>query len=155
MDKRRANLVFGFFVMLLSAVFFVLSFQFPEQTLAFSPRIFPRFVSVCLFLVAAVLFGQGVAAQTERPRRQNSTAGADRAFWIRLSAGILLAFGYTRLLPIMGYVVATLPFIGGIMLIFKEKSRIRVATNSIVTTALLYVLFRIVFKVPLPRFDLF
>jgi len=59
------------------------------------------------------------------------------------------------LLPITGYVVATPPFIAGIMLVFNEKRWYKIVATSIITTSLLYILFRIIFRVPLPRFSLF
>jgi len=72
-----------------------------------------------------------------------------------LFLGILIGYAYTRLLPITGYVVATPPFIVGIMLVFNEKHWLKIVSTSIITTSLLYILFRIIFKVPLPRFSLF
>jgi hypothetical protein len=74
---------------------------------------------------------------------------------IRLSLGTLIGYVYTVLLPATGYVVATPPFIVGIMLVFNEKNWLKIVATSIITTGLLYFLFRIIFKVPLPRFSMF
>jgi len=48
----RAEILFGVFLMILSVVIYTLTFQFPKQTLAFSPKIFPSFVSACLFVIS-------------------------------------------------------------------------------------------------------
>jgi len=151
----RKEIFFGLFLMALSVLFYGLTYQFPRQTLAFSPKIFPRFVSACLFVVAAVMVGQGIAAL-----RRGSPAGpprppADRAFLIRFSLGLLMGYAYTRLLTLTGYLVLTPPFIAGVMLVFKEKRWLRIVATSIITPIVLYLLFRKVFKVPLPRFNLF
>jgi uncharacterized membrane protein len=69
--------------------------------------------------------------------------------------GVLIGYAYTRLLPVTGYVVATPPFIAGIMLVFRERRWLKIVATSIITSSLLYILFRIIFKVPLPRFSLF
>ena len=155
----KTEIIIGIFLAILSAVFFVLTYWFPQQTLAFSPRIFPRFVSVCLFIISSVLVIQGIKAVRGSPRGEKLTLTIDKAlkkaFLIRLFLGILIGYAYTRLLPITGYVVATPPFIAGIMLVFNEKRWLKIVTTSIITTSLLYILFRIIFRVPLPRFNLF
>jgi putative tricarboxylic transport membrane protein len=158
-DMGKIEIIIGLILMILSAVFYVLTYQFPLQTLAFSPRIFPRFVSVCLFVISSVLVIQGIMAVRESSQEQEPkltiVQALDKAFLVRLFLGILIGYAYTRLLPITGYVVATPPFIAGIMLIFNEKRWLKIVATSIITTSLLYVLFRIIFRVPLPRFSLF
>ena len=64
-----------------------------------------------------------------------------------------LAFFYIRILTLVGYVVATPPFVAGTMLLFNEKKWFLIVTVSIVTAVLFYILFRIVFKIPLPCFS--
>ena len=155
----KTEIIIGAFLMILSVAFYVLTYQFPQQTLAFSPRIFPRFVSVCLFLISCVLLIQGITAARRSSREKTLPPITDKAlrkaFLMRLFVGILIGYAYTRLLPITGYVVATPPFIAGIMLVFNEKRWLKIVATSIITTSLLYILFRIIFRVPLPRFSLF
>jgi len=156
MGKRE--IIIGVCLMILSVVFYALTYQFPEQTLAFSPKIFPRFVSICLFIISAILVVQGI--QTVRKSSREGKPGLtgltmSKAFFIRLCLGILIGYAYTRLLPVTGYLVATPPFIAGIMLIFLEKRWLKIVATSIITTGMLYILFRIIFRVPLPRFSLF
>jgi putative tricarboxylic transport membrane protein len=155
----KKEIIIGVFLLILSAVFYVLTYQFPHQTLAFSPRIFPRFASACLFIISSVFLIQGIIAVRRSSREKRSTPSIDKAlhkaFLMRLSLGILVGYAYTRLLPITGYVVATPPFIAGIMLVFNEKRWLKIIATSIIATGLLYILFRIIFRVPLPRFSLF
>jgi putative tricarboxylic transport membrane protein len=155
----KTEIIIGVCLMILSVVFYALTYQFPEQTLAFSPKIFPRFVSACIFIISAVLVSQGIIALRRSSLEKKLTITIDKAlhkaFLIRLFLGILIGYCYTRLLPITGYVVVTPPFIAGIMLVFNEKRWLRIVATSIITTSLLYILFRIIFRVPLPRFSLF
>ena len=151
----KTEIIIGAFLMILSFAFYALTYQFPEQTLAFSPKIFPRFVGVCLFIISSVLVIQGITAVRRGSQEEKPKPAIDKAFLIRLFLGILIGYAYTRLLPITGYVVATPPFIAGIMLIFNEKRWLKIVATSIITTSLLYILFRIIFRVPLPRFSLF
>jgi hypothetical protein len=150
----RAEIIIGAFLTVLSVVFYALTYQFPSHTLAFSPKIFPRFVSVCLFVIASVLVIQGIIAVRRSSPEKKVEGTMDKAFLIRLFMGLLIGYAYTRFLHTAGYVVATPPFIAGIMLVFNEKSWLKIVATSIITTGLLYILFRIIFKVPLPRFSL-
>jgi len=54
---------------------------------------------------------------------------------------ILLAFFYTRILLLTGYVIATPPFVAGVMLLFNKKRWIWIIAVSNITTVLIYVLF--------------
>ena len=150
----RAEIIIGVFLTVLSVVFFALTYQFPAHTLAFSPKIFPRVVSCCLFVIASVLVIQGITAVRRSSPAKKAERPLDKAFLTRLSVGLLIGYAYTRILHTAGYVVATPLFIAGIMLVFNEKSWLKIVATSMITTGVLYVLFRIIFKVPLPRFSL-
>jgi len=151
----KVDIIIGACLMILSGVFYGITFQFPEQTLAFSPKIFPRFVSICLFILSAILLMQGALAVRRGSTDEAVRLTIDKAILTRLLCGTLIGYIYTQLLPIVGYVVATPPFIAGIMLVFNEKRVIRIVACAIITTGVLYICFRIIFKVPLPRFALF
>ncbi len=157
MGKTEA--IIGAFLMILSVTFYALTYQFPEQTLAFSPRIFPRFVSVCLFILAVIMGFQALRGMQKRPAQRQATAQSEKAlrrsFLLRMLCCLALGYAYTELITSLGYIVATIPFIMCIMLLFGERRLLVILAGSAVTTGLLYVLFRIVFRVPLPRFDLF
>ena len=151
----RVEIIIGSFLVIISAVFYALTYQFPQQTLAFSPKIFPRFVSACLFIISAVLVLQGITRVRKGSREAKPGLRTNKAFMVRLFAGVVMGYAYTRLLPVTGYIVATPPFIAGIMLLFHEKRWVKIVATSIITTVILYILFRMIFRVPLPRFSLF
>ena len=150
----KKEIFFGSFLMLLSVVVFALTFQFPKSTIALPPTIFPRFVSICLFLLALMLFIQGIVGLSARSASDSPVSRLDKKFLLRLFALFIVAFAYTRLLPHTGYVIATPPFVAGTMLLFQEKRWGWVAVISLSTSGILYLLFRMAFKVPLPRFNL-
>lgn len=146
MAKR--DMYFALALMALAVLFFGLTYNFPRQTLAMSPRLFPRAVCMALFFLSAALFFQAFSRRKTVPEPGEEK----KAFrgW-RFGILILMAFVYTRVLDEAGYLLATPPLIAGGMVLFNEKRWVRIAAVSMVTTALLYVLFRMVFKVPLPR----
>ena len=148
----RRDLYFAIILMTLAAVFFALTFYFPRQTLAMSPRLFPRVICGGLFFLSLVLFFQARSQEKIASPAQEGKWGIP---WKRFGILILVAFAYTQILEEAGYLLATPPLIAGVMILFNEKRWVRIATVSIATTGLLYILFRMVFKVPLPRFTLF
>ena len=150
----KKEIFFGSFLMILSIVAFALTYQFPQQTMALPPTVFPRFVSVCLFILALILLIQGAIGLKSGSASGSPARAFDKKFLGRLLSLLIVAFAYTRLLPHTGYVIATPPFVAGAMLLFNEKRWRWILIISICTSAILYFLFRMVFKVPLPRFNL-
>lgn len=65
-------------------------------------------------------------------------------------AGVL----YVLVIEIAGYLASTPLLIAFSVFTFGERRPVRIALVSIVTTAVLYYLFRMVFRVPLPRWGL-
>jgi putative tricarboxylic transport membrane protein len=148
-----SEILWGSFFALLSALFFAQSFRFPEQTIALSPAVYPRFVTVCLFLLSSLLVGQGVRKRLSGSGARPAGPRVDRTYVVRFALLAAAAFLYTRLLPSAGYLVATPLFVAAAMLLFGERKWYRVVLVSILTTAVLYGVFRMVFRVPLPRFS--
>ena len=150
----KKEIVFGLVLIILSVIMFALTYQFPRQTLALSPRVFPRFVSICTFILAAILLIQGVAGMRRQGEQHPPVFRMQRTFVIRMVSMIVLAFAYTRILPLVGYILATPPFVAGTMIVFHEKRWYWIVGVSLLTSIVLYLLFRMLFKVPLPRFNL-
>jgi putative tricarboxylic transport membrane protein len=149
-----SEIIFGAILLLLSAFLFILTFSFPDTTIALSPTVFPRFVTVCTFILSALLLSQGFR---ERRQANGSEAKAerDRPFVRRFLLLAACGFLYTRIIRVSGYLVATPLLIAASMLIFGERKWYRIVPVAGITTGLLYWLFRMIFRVPLPRFDLF
>lgn len=150
----KKEIFFGVLLMAVSITMFALTFQFPQQTIALPPTAFPRFVSTCLFLLATILLIQGILGAKHNSGHNKTAHIFDKMFLLRFVSMIVLAFAYTRILPLTGYVIATPPFVAGTMLLFNEKRWIGIGAVSLITSAVLYGLFRMIFKVPLPRFNL-
>lgn len=147
------EIIFGAVFMLMSIFFFAMTFTFPEITIALSPKVFPRFVTICLFLLSSLLLAQGIAKQRKaQPTRP--AVKLDRSYLLRFVLIAAAGFFYTRIIGYAGYIAATPPFIAAAMLVFAERKWYRIVLVSIGTTAVLYVVFRMVFRVPLPRFGL-
>lgn len=151
----RKEILVSIVFMILSIIIFILTFRFPKLTVALSPTAFPRFISISLFFLSIILLLSGIIAGRKNNQQAEVSKKYYQEFKIKLLIMILLAFIYTRILPIVGYILSTPLLIAGNMLLFKETRWIRIVTISLVITFLLYALFRMVFKIPLPRFNIF
>jgi putative tricarboxylic transport membrane protein len=150
----KTEIYFGIVLMLLSMFFFGLTFQFPKQTLAIAPSLFPRVISVGLFIASAVLTMQGVRGFLKGRAGKSAKIKFDITM-ARFLAMIGISFIYIRILEAVGYVASTPFFIAGTMAFFNEKRWKWIVIVSVATTVILYVLFRIIFRVPLPRLSFF
>jgi putative tricarboxylic transport membrane protein len=151
----KKEIILSIFFMIISMTVYLLTYQFPKQTVALSPKVFPQFVSACLFILSLVLLIQGITGIKKESEQNKVKLALNNIFLLKILAMIILAFFYLRILPLAGYIIATPLFLAGSMLLFNEKRWFLIVTFSIIATALFYILFRIVFKIPLPRFNLF
>ena len=152
----KKEIILSIIFIIISIAVFALTYQFPHQTVALAPTAFPRFISVSLILLSLVLLIQGIKGITkDNSLQKKEKLKANNTFIFKLILIIFLAFLYTRFVAKIGFLYATPPFIAGNMLLFKEKRVIWILAVSIITTILLYYLFRMVFKIPIPRFSLF
>jgi len=151
----KKEIILSIFFMIISMTIYVLTYQFPKQTVALSPKVFSQIVSVGLFILSLVLLIQGVTGVKKESEQKKVKLALNNIFLLKMLTMIILAFFYIRVLPLTGYKIATPLFLAGSMLLFNEKRWFMIVIVSIVATALLYILFRIVFKIPLPRFNLF
>ena len=152
----RRDIAIGAALAAVSALVFALTFGFPRLTVALSPTVFPRFVSVGLFVLSAILVAQGARRLAASGAGTGSAVKAgtlrpDRPFVLRFVLTVADALVYVVILEPVGYVLATPVFIAGAMLIFGERRWHRIVLVSAVAAAVMYGLFRTVFRVPLPR----
>jgi hypothetical protein len=154
-----SDIICSALLLLLSVAFFVVTFSFPKLTIALSPTVFPRFVTVSLFILSSILMIQGLrkrlTSHGEAAPSQPAVTLPKRSFVIRFLLLAACALLYALLLEPAGFILVTPPFISGAMLIFGDRKWYRIVLVSLLGTAVLYVVFRIIFRVPLPRSPLY
>ena len=152
--------IIGIFLMFLSALFFAGTWSFFDDGGYVSPRVFPRIISGCMFILATIMVGQSVleyrnpASMETTPDTRIQTKESRQTWW-RIAAAVLVAFAYTQVIEQLGYLISTALFLAVMIVLFKERRWYIVAAVSILGTTVFFTVFRIIFKVPLPRFDLF
>lgn len=105
--------------------------------------IFPRMVSVLMLIGAVITSAQTFLGQTGAA--ETGLRGYARAFTLPLMVVI-----YIRLLPVVGYLPATAALCASVMLFLRYRNWPFLILSTAAGTGLVYVLFKIILKVPLP-----
>ncbi len=147
------DIYLGLFFGALSIGLYALTFGFPNLTVALSPAVFPRFVSTCLFVLSAILTVSGLRrrAAAKREGKEETKVRLELPFVRRFILLAVVSLVYLFLLEPIGYVLATPLCIAAGILIFGERRWPRVLLVSVISTAVLYAVFKMLFRVPLPR----
>ena len=148
----KANVIIGSIFFLLALLMFAVALDFPKpQVSGLSPRVFPQFVAVCTMVFSAMLIAKNVRLLGADDTSEQEKKKLDTSFAARFSAFSAAGLLYVLVIDKIGYLIATPLLIAGAMIIFNEKRWYRVLLVSVFTTLVLYILFRMVFRVPLPR----
>jgi hypothetical protein len=159
----KKEIAIGAVLMAVSLAFFAATWSFPIEGQYVSPRVFPRFVTACMMILAAILVFKNIKqikAVERKTEHVDEAPFSQRSLRFisdkRLFFGFaLFAFVYTRVVDHLGFVISTLLLLAGTVIAFKERRWYVVVAVSLLGTSAFYYVFRMIFKVPLPRFDLF
>lgn len=146
----KIDIIYGTIMMILSIVFFIMTFSFPQESSGINPRAFPRFVIISTFILSGILIVQGFL-RIKKDRTEEKKPPLSRKTILRIAALAIGGMVYTLLVGRIGYVIATPLLIALTMVLFEERRWLRVVTVSVLTTVIMYYLFRGIFRVPLPR----
>ena len=143
-------MVTGILLMLLAAYWFYVANGMTKVEFGIGPGGYPMFVSAGLFVVGLILTLQSVIQGLPKPKGK-----IDRKTALRVVIFVVITFLYVRLLRPLGFVLLTPPYLFFACCFFKYRRKIVAGIASIVVTAILYIVFRMIFYVPLPVFRLF
>ena len=145
-----SDLVVGVLFMIVGVVWFFQANQMMKVELGIGPGDYPKFVAVGLFamgfLQAAKNFRKGLSFKDIK---------IDRAAFKRLVIFVVVTYVYVRLMEFMGFILLTPFYIFFGCWFFKYRKFVVAAIASVVTTATIYYIFRVLFFVMLPEFRLF
>ena len=123
-------------------------------SLARNPALYPRILAEIVFAMGVILLVRGIIASVkarggERPKPRTDASGRKL---VALTVGLLVA--YVGAIYLLGFVIPTLAFTLTTPMVLGTKFKTAVLV-SLPVTAVLYVVFFIFFKVPIPSGILF
>lgn len=123
-------------------------------SLSRNPALYPRILAAIVFAMGMILLVRGIIAlvKSRGGERQKPTTETSGRKHVALTVGMLVA--YVGAIYLSGFVIPTLAFTLATPMLLGTKFKTAVLV-SIPVTAVLYVVFFIFFKVPIPSGILF
>ena len=142
MPMAWRNIVAATALLAFSAWYAWLANGLPERSLPNTPgpSFFPLVVITLVAVLSAALLVKGIA-DSARPGAVSPLAP--------LAVGSF--FVYLALLPVAGFVIASVAFFAALMFLYGSRRPLHIAAASLVAPAVLFVLFRYGFQIVLPR----
>lgn len=125
------------------------TFSFPAQqgmAYGFGPAIFPRLVAAGVLLCAIISI-----VQTLRDKKEESNIKIEFKWADLKRPTLLLGMGimYVSVIESLGFIVTNLIFLLVMLLAYKNRKTVALAVSLSITAAV-YILFKVILKVPLP-----
>ena len=148
MSGGHRNLVAGLVLLAVGIGYGLATVQLPDRTLPDTPgpAFFPWLIAIGLIGLSAALTVRGLFAIRQR---DGDAAGyrLPRRGWLTLGGFA----AYLLLLPFAGFLFASVPFCGGLVVLYGERRAVIVLAAAILIPLLLFVVFSTGFQVLLPR----
>lgn len=148
--KPFSELVIGVGCVVLGAAVYIAAGNLQQVKLGIGPAGMPRFVAVLLVILGAVQTVMSLSAGVDAPKFDVDKRAA-RLF----AAAVAMSVAYVLLVDTVGFVILTPLLLIGLMFLFGERSILKMAVISIITTVCIWLLFTEVFMIFLPSGRLF
>ncbi len=148
MSMGHRNLAAGFVLLAVGIGFAFATGQLPDRTLPDTPgpAFFPWLIAFGLIGLSAALIVHGLITTRQRGEVFSGYRLPVRG-WLALGGFA----AYLSLLPYAGFVLASVPFCGGLVALYGERRWVIALAAAILIPVLLFVLFSAGFQVLLPR----
>lgn len=150
----KGELAFSVLIFVVSLFLYWVTGSFGERTTLqgaqMGPAFWPRFLLGSLILLTGIVSVATIRKIAKEKAWGETLMTMDRGK-IRFFAAIGLGVAYLFLLPIVGFIASTPPFMIAFMLLLGEKSKGWIIGVAIAMTAVIVVLFTKAMYVPLPR----
>lgn len=149
-ETKRVDFWTGIGLMALSVGVWVLTAELPVPKRGIGPGQYPRVIAAMMFFLGLVLSITNIIGGFPKKTQQVN--------WVQLGRSIglaLMAFVYLRLLKLIGFPLLTPFFLFATIKLFGYKNWKIAALVSVGSTAVIFLLFNVVFMVFLPLGRLF
>ncbi len=110
------------------------------------PAFFPWLITIGLLILAAALLIRGLTVLGRR-----TSPAVPRTHPILGLITLISFVAYLVLMPVLGFLVASVPFFAALMILFGGRSRLNVALAAIAVPTAIYLLFLHGFQIHLPN----
>lgn len=152
---KKENIILGimFISLALFAIYETTNFQKNPYGLSIDSlgaAFFPKLVSVLIILLSALL----IVGELKKKNKKESSSFLDSKITFPLLIGALV-FIYSFLIRFLGYIISTIILNIVLLIIFKVEKKTSIIVFPVILTLLVYVIFKIAFRVPLAEGILF
>jgi putative tricarboxylic transport membrane protein len=146
----KIDIVCGLITGAVSVLFYIGTLSFPKSDIGINPKVFPLVIIFATFALSMTLVVQGALKlrREKGPVEKTLPRGKTALKLLALAAGMMV---YALTFEVLGYVIVTPALMALTMYLFGERKPLRILLVSALVTAALYLIFRGVFRVPLPR----
>jgi len=142
MIYRNTNIYLSITLIILSIIVFIESLKLPNIDAQF-----PKLISISLFITAIILVISSLKMKTQEKKKEYNYWRAGKVI-----VGLIL---YILILRWLGYLLSTGLLITYVISILGYKKRKQIIVVAIVSTVVLYLIFKILLGVPLPMMGFF
>ena len=148
MSMGHRNLAAGVVLLAVGIGYGLATGQLPDRTLPDTPgpAFFPWLISIGLIGLSVALAVRGLIAIRLRIEETSGYRLPGRG-WIALGGFA----AYLLLLPFAGFVLASVPFCGGLVVLYGERRAVVAGAAAVLIPLTLYIVFSTGFQVLLPR----
>ncbi|MDD2334427.1 MAG: tripartite tricarboxylate transporter TctB family protein [Mesotoga sp.] len=134
----------AFFAVIAVFIIVVSAGMNPYGSWSLAPGLFPLIMGVILLVLAISLIFQAVRSKSFK------SGGFDKVDWLRITISMALTFIYVWLLPMIGFIAISIPYLALMLLLLGEKRWWLLGIISVGTTLSLYYAFGVLLSVYLP-----
>lgn len=148
----KVDFFIGIVLIILFAGIFYMTGKMPQKELGLGPGDYPRVIAYLIGFFGLLLSSQSVLKNRSNPDKEIMF---EKGEILQVSFLVVCVAVYLTIMPYFGFVILTPVFMFVMMYIFGLKKWIKMVIISLVSTAIIYVLFDRFFMVLLPEFSLF
>ena len=143
--KPFSELIIGLACMALGLAVFIAAGSLQKVKLGIGPAGFPKFIAIVLGILGLAQTAMAVASGVKAPELKVDKKAAGL-----FSAAVAMSFAYVLLVETIGFLIMTPLLLIGLMVLFGERSIVKMLIVSVITTVCIWLLFTEVFMIFLP-----
>jgi len=146
-NNRSVDIGVGIFLCLFSVWVFLYSNQYTGRGVnSYGPDFFPKALSVMMFISALILIIRAIAGIS-----LTKLESTDRQGFMRATGTLVLGVIYIGLMKLIGFYIATALFLYAVMAFLGQKGQMTRILVSVIVASLIFGIFHLFLKIPLPE----